>query len=320
MMRPSTNAFAKRLAAAMGLLLVVLGLLWLDGAVPSAAGALLLVLSATLGIGHGATDVLLMRSAWPSSRHAICASLVYALAAALGVVLLLPYPAYALLLLLLLSVWHFGEGFERFTGLSSMQSLLTRLVFGGAPVLLPAVLAQEQLGVALLRIFVDAVTVSMVLSFWVTLATAWLVLVGVFAYVLFRLERAPRTRMYPWLYELCALVMLYAVFSPLMAAAVFFGVYHSGQHLRRVLASALVGAQSSRALLTNRVLQFTVALSLMLGVIIFMALVPQGGPLALSARALQTWVVFLTAVSVPHVFLISYATKHLFTSAALEPR
>jgi beta-carotene 15,15'-dioxygenase len=320
MMQPFTNPFAKRLAAAMGLLFAALGLLWLDRVVPSAAGALLLVLSATLGIGHGATDVLLMRAAWRAGRQALWANLVYALTVALGVVVLLPYPAYALLLLLLLSVWHFGEGFERFTGLSPMQSLLTRLVFGGAPVLLPAMLAQEQLGVALRHIFVDGATVSLVLSFWVTLAAAWLVLVGVFAYALFTLERAPRTRMYPWLYELGALVVLYAVFSPMMAAAVFFGVYHSGQHLRRVLASALAGAQSSRALLSNRVLQFTMALSLMLGVTIFMALVPQGAPLALSARALQTWVVFLTAVSVPHVFLISYATKHLFTRAALEQR
>jgi beta-carotene 15,15'-dioxygenase len=309
---------AKRLAAAAGLLLAALGLLWLDRAVPSAAGALLLVLSATLGIGHGATDVLLMRAAWPSGWQTLWASLGYALAVVLGVVVLLPYPAYALVLLLLLSVWHFGEGFERFTDLGFVHSLLTRLVFGGAPVLLPAVMAQEPLGMALQHIFVNAETVSMVLNFWVKLAAAWLVLAGVFAFILFTLERAQRRRMLPWLYELCALIVLYAAFSPLMAAAVFFGLYHSGQHLRRVLASALGRMQSSRALLSNRVLQFTVVLSLMLGAIIFVALVPQEPSLALSARALQTWVVFLTAVSIPHVFLISYATKHLFTGVAVE--
>jgi beta-carotene 15,15'-dioxygenase len=317
-MMSRTDPFAKHVVLAMGLLLGALGLLWLDRAVPSAAGALLLVLSATLGIGHGATDVLLMRAAWPSAWHAVWASLVYALVVALGVAALLPYPAYALLLLLLLSLWHFGEGFERFTGLSPMLRVLARLVFGGAPVLLPAVLAQEQLDAALQYIFVSAVTVSMVLNFWLMLAKAWLVLVGVFAFALFALERAQRRHLYPWLYELGALVLLYAALSPLMAAAVFFGLYHSGQHLRRVLLSALAGTRSLQALLRSRALLITMVLSAMLGVFIFVALAPQEAPLALSARALQTWVVFLTAVSVPHVFLISYASKHLFTRVAVE--
>lgn len=306
----------RRTVGVASALAAVLALLWLDRAVPAAAGALLLVLTATLGIGHGATDVLLMRASWPHGARFLWAGVGYAAAVGLGVLLLLPHPALALALLLLLSVWHFGEGFERFAGQPALHRLALRLVFGGAPVLLPALLAAAPLRVSLEMIFAQSAATAMLLQFWTGLAMVWLAVCGVYAaWALLARTQTPPGAWRPWVYELGALVFLYLAFSPLMAAAIFFGVYHSGQHLRRVLRAGLGGAASLRALWGSRAVLATVGASLGLGAAVFALLGPQGTQLSLSAQALQTWVVFLTAVSVPHVLLISYASQHLLTRA-----
>ncbi len=306
--------FRRLTAVSCALLAAGVALWWLDQTVPSVAAALLLFLSATLGIGHGATDVLLMRTAWPSRWPAVWANGLYAVAVVLGLALLLPYPALALEILLLLSVWHFGEGFGRCTGLTLVQRLMTRLAFGGAPVLLPAWLARPELEASLQLMFADAANVGLVMNFWLTLASAWLVaLLAVAWMVVLSNDKVGLLRsLRPWLLELGALVMLYVLFSPLMAAALFFGIYHSGQHLRRVLGSAISGAASLRVLSRNVALWVTVGVSLALAAGTFLSIGTSGAAtLNLSAAALQAWVVLLTAVSIPHVFLISYASAHL---------
>ncbi len=292
----------------------MLALAWLDRAAPAVGLISLLALTATLGMGHGALDALLLLRRFSTARERLAGAAAYLLAVLGSAALLAPWPAVALIVLLLLSIWHFGEGFEPTDGASAASQLLLRLVRGGAPVLLPALLAP-----AALEPIIHAATGAngtsgaVVFDLWRGLAFGWLALTATAGVAAscgrLRMTAASGTA---WI-ELAALSLLYALLSPLLAFALFFGFYHSTVHIMRVanrsasgLAPASPGWRTALDLLREPCLLATLALTLLLMLLLagaMRAIVVDAG---IAAFALRSVVLGLAAVSLPHVWLITH--------------
>ena len=175
-----------------------------------------------LGLPHGALDVELARprlcGGWGRGWFPVFAILY--LAPSGGVLLawhLVPVPALAFFLAL--SVLHFGEDRRL-----NIWQMITK---GGAPIFLP-VLFHPAATFALLAIFTQAPLGDFPLCLTVA-ACLWLALVVAMIWQPFK---GPATRLWQ---ELILLALLYAVFPPLDALAVYFVCYHSPGHMRDII-------------------------------------------------------------------------------------
>ena len=167
--------FSKRSVVAMTFVgfLVVAVLMWADKNIPLAGVWALMLLSISVGFVHGALDAVLMPQRFSSRGQA-----AFMFAAYLLLVLLLGWVlgsdiSLALSALLLMSAWHFGEPYGRWSALLPWQRGLTRTVVGGAPVMLPIWLAPGHLATVL----ADVVP-ALGLQGWRNLALTWLVLLA----------------------------------------------------------------------------------------------------------------------------------------------
>jgi hypothetical protein len=116
-------------------------------------------LSLTLGMGHGALDTALLLGQFkPHSRAMLYGLLYLALTLLSGWLLSLSF-AWALIALLLMSVWHFGELYA--------QRIWLRLAVGGVSVMAPALLQSTALG------FCKALPLNTQHGYWV-FGAAWL--------------------------------------------------------------------------------------------------------------------------------------------------
>jgi beta-carotene 15,15'-dioxygenase len=281
----------------------------LDHLQPRAGLVMLLVLVGSVGTAHGVLDALLMARHLQQARTRRWAGGLYLLATVLGAVLLQPHPGLALLLLLGLSIWHFGERFGRPAGASAWRRGIDRLVRGGAPVLMPALLARSALeplvGAAAAG---DAAVTALVWACWSSLAFAWLCLVcGWLSWVSLNPRDAVGLRQTA--IELGALAALNLLVSPLMAFALYFGIYHAGGHIVRVLAESPAG--TLRRLWQDPRLLATLALTLLLGALLAVAIHTQTATFPVPDIALRGLILALAAISIPHVLLISWWARLL---------
>jgi beta-carotene 15,15'-dioxygenase len=291
---------------------IAAALMVLDRVHPWGGLIVLLVLVGSLGMVHGAMDALLLVQQFRATRTRITLGLVYLSATIATAWALWLLPGIALMLLLALSIWHFGEGFDHFRRLPAAQQAVYRFIRGGAPVLLPALMARPALqplvGAAVAG---DTSVMAIAWAGWSALALAWLGGVCVWLAWSHPSPAADRVSRRRALVEIVALTALYALVSPLMAFALYFGLYHAAGHIRRVLAvlPAGVGRPSHR----DPYLVTALALTGVLGVLLAAAMQAQAIGVALPDLALRTMILALVAVSVPHVVLIS------FWAAALGP-
>jgi beta-carotene 15,15'-dioxygenase len=278
---------------------------------PVAGLMALLILVGSLGTVHGALDVLLMARHFQraSTRWAFAAFYLAATLITAGA--LWHQAALTLLLLLALSVWHFGEAFHTGPAATALLRVLERCVRGGAPVLIPALLAAPALkALVLAAVSNDPAASEWVWAVWHGAALLWLC--GVCGWLMAcALAQALRLHI---LIELAALCVLYAVATPLMAFALFFGLYHATGHIQRVL--ALVPAAQRASLRRDLRVLAALALSVILGLWLVQTM-PRffAAGVSLPDAALRTLILALTAVSVPHVLLVSWAAPILSTSA-----
>ncbi len=292
------------LSAAPGLGLAMFLVCTLDRRHPSAGLVLLVVMVATVGMLHGALDALLLTRQWPGLRSRAAVALSYLLAVVATALLLQPRPGLALVLLLALSIWHFGEGFELNQALPTWQSWAFRLLRGGAPVLLPALVARPALQSIVARL-VGPEMVASVAATWTVAAVAWLLLACILtAHTVYSWPSAPRALRVAAI-ETSALTALYLLLSPMMAFALFFGLYHSLGHTARV-SSLTPGHGSWRSWVADPALALTLLLTLLLGVGLVLWMGMHRLELTATELTLRTVVLALTAVSVPHVLFISY--------------
>jgi beta-carotene 15,15'-dioxygenase len=289
-------------AMASGLIVLVASLA--ERAQPHVALLALWLVVGGLGTLHGVLDTVLvvrmMRKGWMSAG-VLLAYLVVTLSTAW---LLRPFPAVALMVLLLLSAWHFGESFDKPAPASTFTRLTLRLLRGGAPVLMPALVSQSALApLAQAVAGDDLAAITMLWGFWIGLAWLWAATCAVW------LLRSVTASAEGWrgdlllLRELGGLALLNIVCSPLMAFALYFGLFHATGHIRRVWAHLPV---SQRGQLTT---DWRVWLTLLMSVALLAGLVwtmrAGAATVAWPDASLRLLIVGLVAVSVPHVVLIS---------------
>lgn len=303
------------------LLLVVLSLLlWLDTAHAQAGAWALLLLSVSVGFIHGALDAVLMPQRFDSLAQAALITVAYGLVVVLLGWVLSASISLALWALLIMSAWHFGEPYRRWDGLAAWHRVLTRAVVGGAPVMLPVWQTPDQLSAVL-----QSVVPAVALQGWHHLAWLWLglLVVWLLAWVIeglrvFRLgvvKPLPDLR-FAWL-ELIGCTALYAVFSPLMAFALYFGVYHAPVHIWRVWRGfAAVQSRVAPGLMVSAnaalfAVAATTVLSWLLGAGLWWWL-GAGATTSLDwASGLRWLIVAFAALTAPHLVVISLSEAFL---------
>jgi beta-carotene 15,15'-dioxygenase len=288
-------------------------LIALDHIYPQAGLIALLVLVGSLGSVHGALDVMLLARCAQRSLVAWGWASAYLLSSLLTAWVLRDQAAAALLILLGLSVWHFGEGFEAWCGLPAVQRAACRWVRGGAPVLIPALIAKPALQALVLgAVAQDSLRSQWVWAVWSGSALLWLggVCVWLVLSYIMPFWRQQAVLRHPILLELAVLALLYAVASPLMAFALFFGLHHATGHIRRVTSLSPALMHNQRWFGDWRVIA-ALALTLGLGALLVMAMPAQLASVWTPSAALRSVVLALTAVSVPHVVLVHYAAPRL---------
>jgi Brp/Blh family beta-carotene 15,15'-monooxygenase len=276
-------------------------LLWLDKAVPLSGVVALLLLSVSVGFIHGALDAVLLPKRFASRAQASAMFAAYfLLVLVLGWVLSL-HISLALWALLLMSAWHFGEPYGRWNGLNTFTTGLTRIMVGGAPVMLPVWLAPEQLAIIL-----TGVVPAEGQQGWHALAMVWLALSVVWLPIGMARMRLLR---YAW-FELLGCVLLYSLFSPLMAFALYFGAYHAPAHIWRVWRSHATPA-SSRLGSAITALALTTLLTWLLGAALWWFLLSNAAFAPDWAAALRWLIVVFAALTAPHLVLISLCAAFL---------
>lgn len=300
----------QRVGVAALLVLAAALAFWLDQTLPTAAVWVLLVLSSSIGFAHGALDAALVLKRFRSSAAALL--LAYLVLVFLLGWLLSHSPGLALWLLLLLSAWHFGEPYARWQGLSAHAALLTRLVVGGAPVMLPVWLGGDRFFQIL-----QSVVSAQAVSGWQAMAAVWLGLL--LLWVLLCGLRQPASTRFAWC-EILATALLYGVFSPVMAFALYFGVYHAPVHVWRVWRAMTQPALAADTLLKPQTAGWAVTVALLATWLLSALLAWQLGwqrvGVVNTGLLLQWLIVALTALTVPHLVLISACAKYL---SGLEP-
>lgn len=286
------------------LLPALLALAWAERQWPSVALWSFVLLTLTLGFAHGAMDVMLLRDAQGRvmfKHFAMYLGSVLVLAAAL-----LSFPGIALLVLLFLSLWHFGEQAVLLHE-DERHQLLLRMVQGGASVMLPVLLSGMDLKVWVAAIAPEST--SWVWPLWVALAGLWLALL-VAAIAVIQPWRAGALvgGLQVLMWELVALVLLNALLSPLLAFTLFFGLYHSGMHVWRMRSMQQREDQALPWLLLSITLLLTwTALAILWWQMPILAQPAQWG-----GDSLRWLVVALAAVTLPHMVLVSRTRDRLF--------
>ena len=288
-------------------LAAAIAIVWLDRASAAAGPIVLLLLSGTIGVFHGALDgSILLRQFQPVTR-ALGWGLAYLLVVVLLGVGLLPYPELTLLLLLALSVWHFGEIYERPLPALRWAALATRLVAGGAPVMVPALTSANQL--SSLSPAWASPHQPWLMQAWTVMAWVWLALLaGYTLWCVVAHVRVPR-----WLLgELVLVVTLNLLLTPAMAFAIYFGLYHALGHVWRVL-RAVTSLDAATFRTVTAILVLTVALAAgLLGLMLSSVQIKLAAAPDSYLPLLVHWlIVGLTALTVPHLVLISHCAPML---------
>lgn len=278
-------------------------LLWLDKTVPYAR-LWMLLLSISVGFTHGALDVVLLPKRFASRSQAAVMFVLYFLVVVVLAWLLGMATSLALWMLLLTSAWHFGEPYGRWNGLPANAAGVTRAVVGGAPVMLPVWLTSDQLAGILTGVMpaVGSQGWHMLALAWVGLLLVWLPVCGL-----------PRIRAlrHAWI-ELLAAVLLYVLFSPLMAFALYFGVYHAPVHVWRVWRSLqAVSKASISARAAFAAVALTTVVAWLLGAGLWWFLNTTSNLSTDGAAALRWLIVAFAALTAPNLVLISLSAAFL---------
>lgn len=280
------------------------------------------LLSLTFGFGHGALDAVLLLEQFQPRVKALVVSVVYLLCVILaGWVFSWSVP-WALLLLVLMSVWHFGE--------LHSYSVWARLSVGGASVMWPMLVAHNAMSQLLQGTLGSGFEV--VWGLWSTLAYGWFVLMLLsvlywFVSRFFRLNQASSipaeilTSIYQdktaWaVVEIVALLCAYLVLSPLLAFAMYFGLYHSLAHIDRVRRAVLAHSELVFARYALAFVASIIVTAALLVLLWWLLPVMQRTGMAENTQwqlsQLIPWlVVSLAAVTLPHLLLVSYSTRWL---------
>jgi Brp/Blh family beta-carotene 15,15'-monooxygenase len=292
-----------------GFLCVVLGVFWaLQIQWPLAGIWLLVLVIVTIGMGHGALDALLLVGQFrPLSKAMFIGAIYLVVTVGAGWLFSLSFPI-ALIALLLMSVWHFGEDYR--------STVICRIAVGGGSVMAPALLQPEALSELLQSVTSQGFTWLM--DIWTGLAWSWVVVIimlilftlgasrGKAAFGQYRAHAVSRAYA-----EIVIVVSLNLVLTPIFQFALFFGAYHCVLHIVRVQRAAehhqgLPVGQAAWAWVIS------MAVVMILMAILWLWLRGSGfQAIQVTAQGLHWLVVVLAAVTLPHLFLVSYSQHWL---------
>lgn len=259
-----------------------------------------LAIALTIGLFHGMLDIILLQNKPFQQRQFL---LVYA-ALALGACLLLAlFSGAALMILLLLSVWHFGEQQgEKSLKPKSKQSIIKRFILGANALAAAFLLGGSDIAVVLTTILNQPVWLQTTWQLWRALSMLWLLAFA--AYLLLLIFRQQLQTFYADLFEIVLVWLAFLLLPPLVAFSLYFGAYHALRHIRDVLPNV-------QALKTHgAVLSLVVGASA--GLLLLIATQYTNWQQTFSVGALlQAIIILLVAVTLPHAILISLWRKNL---------
>lgn len=336
-LRSSRHAAAFRAGRAGFAFLTLLSLIFaafVERQSPVAALVVLLLCTGSIGIFHGVLDVVLLTlprqftpqqallATQPGFRNAVWLRLsAYGLAVVALLVVLGSQPAWAMVALLVMSAWHFGEVFS--DSLHRGHSVWwyragERLTLGAASVALPRLIQSESLyEIVSLICGPNPAAMSLVWQAWTLLAVVWLV-VGTLWFLASTVrllrsnfddqETKSLAKSLRWAaLHTVLLTLVYALVSPVMGFALYFGLYHSPAHILRVIRAYPTGFTVA----IRWQLGAVYALTLVLAALTFQWVTASRFEFLMSSSLLQTYVIVITAISLPHIFLVSQRADEL---------
>ena len=309
-----TRRSPKQLVMLAGIVATALAVLrLLDQHVAQAGLWFFIGLTLTTGFFHGALDIVLIQREFSGASRLVSVLALYTGSAVLIALVCTRSGWLLVLVLLLMSAWHFGEPYGRWAhGSWNARAWVQRAVVGGAPVMVPVLLAPAALQAVLpMAVALDAAAAFAV---WQTLAWIW---VGVCLLGLITFRQGLLNK--PLLAEVVLVLVLNLLLSPLMAFSLYFGVFHATAHIVRVVAKARQGKRITQGNKRLRMctqpagvaIVITSLATLFLLLILFWYLqeLPDS---AEEHRSLLNWILIaLTALTFPHLVLVSRSARWL---------
>lgn len=256
------------------------------------------LLALMVGIPHGAVDNLTLRRALTRREKLLGAALYIALAAAAAFAII-TWPGIAFVLVIAMTVWHFGTGDVEATrelrGLAPVSGIARvgyALALGSAPVLLPL---SSPAAVSTLTAIEPRL--ALVMSEPVIVGTRIAVLSLIVVMLLWLIQRGDVRGAI----ELFGLAVLGFVASPLVAFAVYFGFWHALRHTAR-LAQVTYGTITVRSLLGVSKGGVPSLIGFVVVVIAVLALLD---PSMTIGPALWVGLAIVWGLTVPHMVLVS---------------
>ena len=290
------------------LVIAVTGFYLLEQMWPLVGLALFVGFSLTLGMGHGALDIVLLLAQFKPRLRVMLVALTYLTVTLLAGWLLSYSFVWAFVLLLVMSVWHFGETYA--------QSPLLRLAVGGASIMAPYLIQQATLSDLMQDI--AGRDASVLLRGWSGLAWTWvgLVVVVLIKAAMNRFGSAsldPRTDQFPAtaLVEIGVIFCLSFVLSPLLLFALYFGLFHCTAHVVRVWRATLRHEGLSTALLAWSWSAIMMATAVLLAVLWYWLPNANMSAIHLNPQVVHWLVVALGALTLPHLLLVSFSDQWL---------
>lgn len=263
-----------------------------------------LAIALTIGLFHGMLDIILLQNKPFQQRQFL---LVYA-ALALGACLLLAlFSGAALMILLLLSVWHFGEQQGEMPGEKQgdsklRQLIIKRFILGTNALAAAFLLGGNDIAVILTTILNQPVWLQTTWQVWRLLSVLWLVTFAL--YLLLLIYRQQLQTFYADLSEIMLVWLAFLLLPPLVAFSLYFGAYHALRHIRDVLPDVY-------AIKTHGTILGLVVLA-SAGLLLLIVTQDTNWLQNFSTSALlQATIILLVAVTLPHAVLISLWRKNL---------
>lgn len=305
--RVSCKRSHRLLALAAFALAALTGLRYLDQSVNQAGLLVFTGLTLTTGFFHGALDIVLIRREFVTARALATAVVLYGGSAVLLAMLCVHSGGLMIVVLLLMSVWHFGEPYGRWAnGRWDRRGWVQRVVAGGAPVMLPLLLSTHTLQSLLPMAFtLDA---ESVFAIWQNLAWLWvgICVLGLAAY---------RQQLFskPLMAEVAFVFAINLLLSPLMAFSIYFGVLHAGTHILKFFAKHRqqdeIAQKKGSFCVFNRAEGVAIIITCLAtaSMMLILSLYLQNATVFAGPHPrLLNWVLIaLTAVTLPHLVLVS---------------
>ena len=259
-----------------------------------------LAIALSIGLFHGMLDIILLQNK-PFQQQQFL--LIYG-ALALGTCLLLAlFSGAALMILLLLSVWHFGEQQGDNQG---NKTMIKRYILGANALAAAFLLGGSDIAVISTTLLNQSNWFDATWQLWRILSILWLLVSTV--HTLLLIYRQQLQTFYADLFEIAVVWLAFLLLPPLVAFSLYFGAYHALRHIRDVLHQSLPNVQALKS--HGAVLGLVAVASA--GLLLLIATqYTHWQPTFSVSTLLQATIILLVAVTLPHAILISFWRKYL---------